>query len=43
VKSFLLKDAPAPALPNVIRSVAAGRRVLDPELGAVAVETGAPR
>jgi two-component system, NarL family, response regulator DesR len=41
VKGFLLKDAPAPALANAIRSVAAGRRVLDPELVAVAVETGA--
>jgi two-component system, NarL family, response regulator DesR len=41
VKGFLLKDAPAPALANAIRSVAAGRRVLDPELVAAAVETGA--
>jgi two-component system, NarL family, response regulator DesR len=41
VKGFLLKDAPASALANAIRSVAAGRRVLDPELVAVAVETGA--
>jgi two-component system response regulator DesR len=41
VKGFLLKDSPAPALANAIRSVAAGRRVLDPELVAVAVETGA--
>jgi len=41
VKGFLLKDAPAPALAVAIRSVAAGRRVLDPELVAVAVETGA--
>ena len=41
VKGFLLKDAPAAALANAIRSVAAGRRVLDPELVAVAVETGA--
>src|SRR5262249_8806851 len=32
VKGFLLKDAPAPALANAIRSVASGRRVLDPEL-----------
>jgi len=41
VKGFLLKDAPASALANAIRSVATGRRVLDPELVAVAVETGA--
>jgi two-component system response regulator DesR len=41
VKGFLLKDAPAAALANAIRSVAEGRRVLDPELVAVAVETGA--
>ena len=40
VKGFLLKDAPAAALANAIRSVAAGRRVLDPDLVAVAVETG---
>src|SRR5262245_60952606 len=39
VKGFLLKDAPATALANAIRSVAEGRRVL--ELVAVAVETGA--
>jgi len=41
VKGFLLKDAPATALANAVRSVAEGRRVLDPELVAVAVETGA--
>lgn len=41
VKGFLLKDAPASALSSAIRTVAAGRRVLDPELVAVAVETGA--
>jgi len=40
VHGFLLKDAPAPQLANAIRSVAAGRRVLDPELVATAVETG---
>ena len=32
VRGFLLKDAPAPELANAIRSVAMGRRVLDPEL-----------
>ena len=41
VRGFLLKDAPAADLANAIRSVAAGRRVLDPELVAAAVETGA--
>ena len=40
VRGFLLKDAPAPELANAIRSVAMGRRVLDPELVAAAVETG---
>jgi two-component system response regulator DesR len=41
VRGFLLKDAPAPQLANAIRSVAGGMRVLDPELVAAAVETGA--
>lgn len=41
VRGFLLKDAPAPQLANAIRSVASGLRVLDPELVAAAVETGA--
>jgi two-component system response regulator DesR len=40
VRGFLLKDAPASHLANAIRSVVAGRRVLDPELIAAAVETG---
>src|SRR5215208_5993195 len=40
VRGFLLKDAPAPQLANAIRAVALGRRVLDPELVAAAVETG---
>lgn len=40
VRGFLLKDAPAPQLANAVRSVAMGRRVLDPELVASAVETG---
>src|SRR5262249_58624852 len=35
VKGFLLKDAPAPALANAIRAVAAGRRGLAPELAPV--------
>jgi two-component system response regulator DesR len=41
VRGFLLKDAPAPQLANAIRSVSSGLRVLDPELVAAAVETGA--
>src|SRR6266704_4248134 len=36
VRGFLLKDAPAPQLANAIRSVAAGMRVLDPDLVAAA-------
>lgn len=40
VHGFLLKDAPAPELANAIRSVATGRRVLNPELVAAAVEIG---
>jgi two-component system response regulator DesR len=41
VRGFLLKDAPAPQLASAVRSVASGLRVLDPELVAAAVETGA--
>ncbi|MEP6730171.1 MAG: response regulator transcription factor [bacterium] len=40
VRGFLLKDAPAPQLASAIRLVASGRRVLDPDLVAAAVETG---
>lgn len=40
VRGFLLKDAPATQLADAIRRVAAGQRVLDPELVAAAVETG---
>jgi two-component system, NarL family, response regulator DesR len=41
VRGFMLKDAPADKLADAIRRVAAGERVLDPDLVAVALETGA--
>jgi two-component system, NarL family, response regulator DesR len=40
VRGFIVKDAPAAALANGVRSVAAGQRVIDPELLAGAIETG---
>ena len=40
VRGFVLKDAPADALATGIRRVAAGERVIDPELVAAAIETG---
>jgi two-component system, NarL family, response regulator DesR len=41
VRGFLAKDAPAATLAAAIRRVAAGERVIDPDLLAAAVETGA--
>ena len=41
VRGFIVKDAPADSLADGIRNVAAGRRVIDPELVAAALETGA--
>jgi two-component system response regulator DesR len=40
VRGFIVKDAPADALADGIRRVAAGERVIDPELIAAALETG---
>jgi two-component system response regulator DesR len=40
VKGFLRKDAPASTLAQGVRMVAAGSRVIDPELLAAALETG---
>jgi two-component system, NarL family, response regulator DesR len=41
VRGFIAKDAPPDALADGIRRVAAGERVIDPELVAAALETGA--
>jgi two-component system response regulator DesR len=41
VRGFIVKDAPADTLADAIRRVAAGERVIDPELVAAALETGA--
>lgn len=41
VRGYVLKDAPAETLILGIRAVAAGRRVIDPEQVAAAMETGA--
>jgi two-component system, NarL family, response regulator DesR len=41
VRGFILKDAPARSLAEGIRRVAAGLRVIDPDLVADALETGA--
>jgi len=40
VRGFIVKDAPAATLADGVRRVAAGERVLDPELVAAALETG---
>ena len=41
VRGFIVKDAPAQTLADGIRRVAAGERVIDPDLIAGALETGA--
>lgn len=41
VRGFVLKGAPATTLAQAVRRVAAGERVLDPDLVAAALETGA--
>jgi two-component system response regulator DesR len=41
VRGFIVKDAPAASLADGIRRVAAGLRVIDPDLVAAALETGA--
>jgi two-component system, NarL family, response regulator DesR len=40
VRGFLVKDAPAQTLAAGVRRVAAGERVIDPDLVAAALETG---
>ncbi len=41
VRGFIPKDAPAKTLADAIRRVAAGERVIDPDMVATALETGA--
>src|SRR5256885_6883738 len=41
VRGFIVKDAPAATLADGVRRVAAGQRVIDPDLIAAALETGA--
>jgi two-component system response regulator DesR len=41
VRGFIIKDAPAQTLADGVRRVFAGERVIDPELVAAALETGA--
>jgi len=40
VRGFIVKDAPADKLADGIRRVAAGQRVIDPELVSAALDTG---
>jgi two-component system response regulator DesR len=40
VRGFIVKDAPADTLADAVRQVAAGKRVLDVDLVAAALETG---
>ncbi|MGC7100399.1 response regulator [Amycolatopsis lurida] len=40
VRGFIVKNAPAETLADSVRRVAAGERVIDPELLAMALETG---
>jgi two-component system, NarL family, response regulator DesR len=40
VRGFIVKDAPADKLADGIRRIAAGQRVIDPELVGVALDTG---
>jgi two-component system, NarL family, response regulator DesR len=40
VRGYIIKDAPADTLADGIRRVAAGQRVIDPDLVAAALETG---
>ena len=40
VRGFIVKDAPAETLADGVRRVAAGERVIDPDLVAAALETG---
>jgi two-component system, NarL family, response regulator DesR len=40
VRGFIVKDAPADKLADGIRRIAAGQRVIDPELVGIALDTG---
>ena len=43
VRGFIVKDAPADRLADGIRRIAAGQRVIDPELVGIALDTGRAR